>query len=210
MTNDAYYLSNQSDRHYLTGDFWERERGWLFDDDARLLTLPQANALPIAQFLNKESHDIKPHLNREYHYIALPYELSEITPTHLDTATIIAQLLNQHLTNPIYVASTDKEQCCVYQADKITADLIAIPQATFINTPFVIFDDTKKIFALVDYDLPLQIIGYDKDRSLSVPDGDILHQGFDDVFKRYAGYINLPMIFSKYYAFLLPKGLPSI
>lgn len=144
MTNDAYYLSNQSDHHYLMGDFWERERGWLNDDHARLLRLSQANALPISQFLNKDSHDIKPQLNREYHYTALPYELSEVTPTHLDTATIIAQLLNQHLTNPMYFASTDKEQCCVYTADKITTDLIAIPQATFINTPFVIFDDTKK------------------------------------------------------------------
>ncbi len=81
-----------------------------------------------------------------------------------------------------------------------------------MNTPFIIFDSKKEVFALIDYDLPLQIIGYKN----SILDSEeyvknkVGHSGWKTVFERYAHYTNMPHIFSEYYRFLLPEKVVNL
>lgn len=81
-----------------------------------------------------------------------------------------------------------------------------------MNTPFVIFDSKKEVFALIDYDLPLQIIGYKNNilDSENYIENKVGYDGWSTVFNRYAHYTNMPYILDNYYKFLLPKKVSDI
>lgn len=74
-----------------------------------------------------------------------------------------------------------------------------------MNTPFLIFNQDADIFALIDYDLPLQIIGYKPHLKVEIEHYDVIQQGFNDVMQRYGSYTNMPNLFRTYYDFLLPE-----
>ena len=137
-----YYLDNGYYEYYLDSDFWQSERDWLVEENAHLLTVSQANQLNIQHFFYKNTDDIKPHLNRDYHYLTLPYELGEEVFPDLCAGHFIVNALNPHMSGrSIFIASTDNDICCVVSCKKLSDDLVAILSTPHINTPFLIFNE---------------------------------------------------------------------
>lgn len=201
-----YYLINNSNKYYFTCSSWQKERDWLVKDKARLLTLFEANQLHIQNFFIKNKNDVKPYLNRNYNYLTFPYELGDEIFPDIYPGHFIANTLNSFMQGkPIYLASTDNDKCCVVECSKLNDDLINILHSPHMNTPFLIFTEKADIFALIDYDLPLQIIGYKPHLKVEIPYYDEIQQGFDTVLERYRSYTNMPNLFRTYYDFLLPK-----
>lgn len=205
-----FYLNNSSNESYLQKSFFEDIRDVATKHHSKLLTLEQANQLNLQQFFVKNEGDISPHLSREYHYLTIPYELSDgIFPDNedYDVCTLLSPELNRLLVSkPIYLASTDNDKCCVVECPKLSTELIYVLGCGYhINTPFLIFNQDADIFALIDYDLPLQIIGYKPHLKVEIEHYDVIQQGFNDVMQRYGSYTNMPNLFRTYYDFLLPE-----
>lgn len=201
-----YYLLNDSHQYYFSGITWQKERNSLTKDNANLLTPSEANNLNIQQFFVKNDSDDKPHLNQNYRYFAFPYELDDEIFRDAYPGHFIANTLNVYMkSRPIYLASTDNDKCCVVECLQLNDDLISILHSPHMNTPFLIFNQDADIFALIDYDLPLQIIGYKPHLKVEIEHYDVIQQGFNDVMQRYGSYTNMPNLFRTYYDFLLPE-----
>ncbi len=212
----AFYLQD-SDQEYFS-QFWSQEREYLDEVGARLLSVNEANIHSFSGLMIQGCHGIvgneamKPRLNHSYHYFCIPYELGEKIENELIPETIISQLINDNLDNPIFIASTDASFGCFSECLYINEEIIWNFVASHLNTPFLIFDDKKEVFALIDYDLPLQIIGY-KDSILDNKkfiENRVGNSGWDTVFDRYSHYTNLPHIFDEYYDFLLPEKVVKL
>lgn len=207
----TFYLKN-SDQEYFS-KFWTQERKYLGKFGCRLLTVDEANTHSFDDLVIKGckgivgSDAIKPKLSKDYDYLCIPYELGEKMERELDPETIISQLINDNLDDPIFIASTDANFGCFGKCSYINEDIIWSFFSSHLNTPFIIFDSKKEVFALIDYDLPLQIIGYKKNiiDSRNYIKDEIGQIGWSTVFDRYSNYINMPHIFHKYYKSLLPE-----
>lgn len=212
----TFYLEN-SDKWYFSNK-WEEERHELNEVDVSLLTVDNANAHPINELIvkgcsnNSSIEAMKPRLTEEYHYFCIPYELGEETEDGLEPETIISNLINDNLKNSIFMASTNPELCCFGECEYLDEEIIWGFSSQHINTPFLIFNDEKEVFALIDYDLPLQIIGYKK--TITDNNGYIENNtgkmGWENIFKKYNRYPNMPHIFKEYYKFLLPSDVVHI
>lgn len=216
----TFYLKD-SDQEYFS-KFWVQERKYLSEVGGRLLTVDEANTHPFNDLLITGSKGIvgidamKPRLTHSYHYFCIPYELGEEIEEGLVPETIISQLINDNLKSAIFIASTDASFGCFGECFHTNEETIWNFSSSHLNTPFLIFDNEKKVFALIDYDLPLQIIGY-KTHVLDSKDyikSEVGRNGWDTVFERYSHYTNMPHLFNEYYKFLLPdkvvKFLDSI
>lgn len=153
-----------SDEYYQFNSTWQTERNSLLRNNAKLLNINEANQLNIQQFIEKKQNSDKPYLKQGYHYLTFPYELDdEVFPEDetFNIGILISTTLNLYMANkPIYIVSTDVEKCCVIESYLLNEDILHIPSFSHMNTPFLIFNEQADIFALIDYDLPLQIIGY--------------------------------------------------
>ncbi|SUD90620.1 hypothetical protein [Psychrobacter phenylpyruvicus] len=207
----TFYLKD-TDKEYF-GKFWALQRKFLEDEGGRLLSIDEANTHPFDNLIEKGSKGItgasamKPRLTQDYHYFCIPYELDDEVEGGIETDVIIKDLINTNLEAPIFIASTDPRLGCFGECSHIDEDLIWNFSSPHLNTPFIIFDNKKEVFALIDYDLPLQIIGYKN--SISDTNNYIKNKvgqsGWNNVFERYSHYTNMPYIFKEYYGFLLPK-----
>lgn len=206
------FYSKNSDQEYFS-EFWAPQKKFLEDEGGELLTTDEANMHPFDDLIVKGSKGItetdamKPRLSEDYHYFCIPYELGEEIKDSLEPETIITNLINDNLETPIFIASTDASFGCFAKCQCINEDIIWNFASPHLNTPFLIFNEKKEVFALIDYDLPLQIIGYqhsivDKHNYIA---NQVSQSGWDTVFDRYASYINMPHLFDEYYRFLLPK-----
>ena len=208
-----FYLKN-SDQEYFS-KFWTQEREDLGKFGCRLLTVDEANTHSFDDLVIKSckgiagSDAMKPKLAKGYNYFCIPYELGEKIDGDLEPETIISRLINDNLDEPMFIASTDANFGCFGKCSYINEDIIWSFFSSHLNTPFIVFDSKKEVFALIDYDLPLQIIGYKN----SIIDSEeyiknkVGYNGWSTVFKRYAHYTNMPHMFNKYYRFLLPKKI---
>ncbi|MFW2176278.1 MULTISPECIES: hypothetical protein [unclassified Moraxella] len=156
-------------------------------------------------FFSKNEGDCKPHLNKNYHYLTMPYELGDIIFDEITPTEVLVEVLNKYIQGDKILASTDNDKCCVVRCEKLTTNVIDCFYNPHMNTPFLIFSQDEPVFALIDFDLPLQIIGFAKDLTVEIDNYELIKQGFESVFKRYAGYTNMGNLFKEYYAFLLPK-----
>ena len=199
-----YYKPN-SDIYYLKSDYWTEERDFLLSHNCRLLNINQANNFPLENFFRKNDNDIKPVLNLEFQYFILPYELDDEIIDGITADEIIISLISENLQHNIYLASTDSDKCCFIECKKLNEDILYNLYSTHINTPFIVFGEDTNFFALVDFDLPIQVIAYKK----NIIDNDnfitnkIGQTGWNNLYERYSSYVNLPNIFDKYYQFLL-------
>lgn len=212
----AFYLKG-SDQEYFS-KFWMQERAYLSKVDAKLLPVNEANLHSFGDLITKGctgvigNDAIKPRLVESYQYFCIPYELGEKIERELVPETIISQFINDNLDDSIFIASTDASFGCFSKCCYINEEIIWNFASSHLNTPFLIFDDKKEVFALIDYDLPLQIIGYKNnilDSGNYIDDG-ILQTGWNTVFDRYSNYMNMPHIFREYYKFLLPAQVTKI
>lgn len=198
-----------SDEYYHFNSTWQTERNVLLRNNAKLLNINEANKLNVQQFIEKRQNSYKPYLNKDYYYLTFPYELDdEVFPEDetFNITILIATVLNSYMVNkPIYIVSTDIDKCCVIEAKYLNENIIFALTSPHMNTPFLIFNEDAEIFALIDYDLPLQIIGYKPHLNVQIEHYDRIQQGFHDVMERYASYGNMPYLFRTYYDFLLPK-----
>lgn len=199
-----YYISG-SDTYYLESSRWVEERDFLMNNECRLLNVDEANQFDLTIFFKKNDDDIKPNLDKNFKYFIIPYELDDCIVGDLSADEIIIGLISDNLKSNIYLASTDKDKCCFVECKEINEDILYNLYSNHINTPFVIFDKNKNFFSLVDFDLPIQIIGYkgevlDKNEFIS---NRVSQLGWLDLFKRYGHYTNLRYIFEKYYKSLL-------
>lgn len=202
-----YYLYN-SDTYYLESEYWSEERDFLKKNLCVLLNRNEANNFNLSDFFEKNDTDVKPNLKQDFKYFILPYELDDCIEEDLTTDEIIIKLISENLKNNIYIASTDKDKCCFIECESaITEDIIYSLYGVHINTPFIIFDKGKKFFLLIDFDLPIQIIGYKDDiiDSNNFISNQIGQNGWSDLFLRYRSYVNLKNIFTHYYAPLIKK-----
>ena len=212
----AFYLKD-SDQEYFS-KFWAEERKYLGKFGCRLLTVDEANTHSFDDLVIKRckgivgSDAIKPKLSNDYNYFCIPYELGETIGEELVPETIISQLINNNLDEPIFIASTDANFGCFGKCPYINEDIIWSFFSSHLNTPFIIFDSKKDVFALIDYDLPLQIIGYKNNilDSENYIKNKVGYDGWITVFNRYAHYTNMPYILDNYYKFLLPKKVSDI
>lgn len=207
----TFYLKN-SDQEYFS-KFWTEERKCLAKFGCSLLTVDDANTYSFDDLVIKGCKRIvgndamKPRLSKDYNYLCIPYELGEKIDGDLEAETIVSQLINDNLDEPIFIASTDANFGCFAKCSYLNEEIIWSFFSSHLNTPFIIFDSKKEVFALIDYDLPLQIIGYKN----SILDSEeyiknkVGHNGWNTVFERYAHYTNMPHIFEEYYRFLLPE-----
>lgn len=200
----SFYIDNKSDDVCLYGEYYKKLRD-LIDDRACLLSQEQANQLNIQHFITRNDGDDKPHLNRYYNYLTFPYELGDEVFDGIEADELFLSALRPYLAGEIYLASTEKDRCCVGVCTDLTADVVWAFGVGHMNTPFLIFSQNPDVFALVDYDLPLQIIGHKPHVQVEVPHYDIIQKGFDTVLRRYASYTNMRNLFRTYYDFLLPE-----
>lgn len=207
----TFYLKD-SDQEYFS-KFWVQERKYLSEVGGKLLTVDEANTHPFSDLLITGSRGIvgidamKPRLTHNYHYFCIPYELGEKVEDDLVPETIISQLINDNLEGTIFIASTDASFGCFAECIYTNEEIVWNFSSSHLNTPFLIFDDKKEVFALIDYDLPLQIIGY-KTHILDSKDyikSKVGRNGWSTVFDRYSHYTNMPHLFNEYYKFLLPE-----
>lgn len=172
-----------------------------------LLNVIQANQFNLEHYFVKGDNDVKPKLNQDFDYFILPYELGDDLDNGLEAGDICMKIIEENLKGDIFIASTDSDKCCFIKCPTINEDVIYHLGQIHINTPFIIFDNTQNFFLLVDYDLPLQIIGYKYnivDNHNYVRD-NIGAEGWQTIFERYGSYVNMPMFFKQYYYFLLPE-----
>lgn len=204
----SFYLPN-SDDYYLNSIFWKSEKNYLLSQHCKLLNTSQANNYDFDRFFIKNEADVKPRLSQEYNFFSLAYELDDEVNNALLVDNIIINLINDNLHNDVLLCSTDPDKCCVIQSHSVTKDIINTLVSPHLNTPFIIFNESSDFFVLIDFDLPLQIIGYKNeiiDKNNYV-DNKVGEDGWNNVFQRYASYTNIPNILKEYYSFLLPKNI---
>ncbi len=205
---DTFYIEG-SDEFYF-GEFWEPNRIALQKQQAAMLPREDANQLRIGDLLRKSVGDAKPDLNRDYDYFAIPYELDDDVHFHERKLTDrIIDLINANLPNEKFFASTDQNKCCVVRTAMFNEEMLWAAASGHLNTPFVIFDEKKDFFMLLDYDLPIQVIGY-KEGCLPFKEVEnwknFLSQEWPTVLKKYKNYQNLQNLVERYYPFIeLPK-----
>lgn len=205
---DTFYIEG-SDEFYC-GEFWEQNKIALQKQEAVMLSRDDANQLKIGDLFRKSVGDDKPNLNRDYDYFAIPYELDD--DVHFKERKLIdciTNLINTNLHNEKFFASTDDDKCCVVRTAIFDEEILWAAASGHLNTPFVIFDERKNFFMLLDYDLPIQIIGYEKG-CLPLEEvekwKDFFHKEWPMVLRKYKNYQNLPSLVKRYYSFIeLPK-----
>lgn len=201
------FYEPESDVYYLESNYWLTERSMIVNKGCSLLSLEQANSFHLDYFFKKGENDEKPTLNQNFSYFTLPYELGDDLENGLEAGDICMRISEDNLKGDIYIASTDRDKCCFIKCPTIDEGVIYQLGLTHINTPFIIFDDTYSFFLLVDFDLPLQIIGYKNnivDSKYYIRD-NVGIEGWYTVFNRYGSYKNMPAFLKNYYYFLLPK-----
>ncbi|MBK3393092.1 MULTISPECIES: hypothetical protein [Psychrobacter] len=201
-----FYEPN-SDEYYLESDEWATDRQMLVKENCDLLKVEQANQFNLEHFFVKGNNDIKPTPNQNFNYFTLPYELGDELDNGLDAGDICMKIIEENLKGDILIASTDRDKCCFIQCSTVNESVIYQLGQIHINTPFIIFDNTQDLFLLIDFDLPLQIIGYKHDiiDSHGYIRENIGVEGWQTIFRRYGSYVNMPMFFKQYYYFLLPE-----
>lgn len=154
------FYQKGSDSLYF-GSLWRRERNVLEEAAAELLTVAYANQLAVETLFSPHRSLAKPQLSDDYHYLAFPYELDdEIRIESHTLADEIVSLINRMLDSPKYLASTDPEKCCVVRLKDFSLDIFWAISSGHLNTPFVVFDEYKNFYIILDYDLPVQVVGY--------------------------------------------------
>lgn len=149
-----------SDSLYF-GSPWGGERNVLEAVGAELLKVADANQLALETLLSPNRNFVKPQLSDDYHYLAFPYELDdEASIASRTLADEIISLINCMLGSPIYLASTDPEKCCVVRLKHFILDVFWAISSGHLNTPFAVFDEHKSFYMILDYDLPIQVVGY--------------------------------------------------
>lgn len=205
---DTFYIEG-SDEFYF-GDFWEQNRIALQKQEAAMLSREEANQLRIVDLFRKSVGDDKPNLNRDYDYFAIPYELDDdVYFKECKLIDCIINLINTNLHNEKFFASTDDDKCCVVRTAKFNEEILWAAASGHLNTPFVIYDEHKDLFMLLDYDLPIQIIGYKKG-CLPLKEVEqwknFFHKEWPIVLRKYKNYQNLQSLVERYYSFIeLPK-----
>ncbi len=201
---DTFYIEG-SDEFYF-GEFWEQNRIALQKQEAAMLSREDANQLKIGDLFRKSVGDDKPSLNRNYDYFAIPYELDD--DVHFEEHRLIDRiinLINTHLHNMKFFASTDYDKCCVVRTAAFNEEILWAAASGHLNTPFVIFDEQKDFFVLLDYDLPIQIIGYQKG-CLPLKEVEkwksFFHKEWPKVLRKYKNYENLQSLVERYYSFI--------
>jgi len=202
---NSFYL-DKSDEFYF-GDFWKGERDALKSENAFLLPRDEANKLNIEEFFKKSSGDIKPRLNKEFDYFAIPYELDdEVMFEGSRLADSIVKLINENLGEEVYFASTDNDKCCVIKMNKFSEAIFWNAASGHLNTPFIVFDKSKLFFVLLDYDLPIQMVGFKK----GLLSSDVIQkwktffqQEWSEVQQKYKSYTALSSIVTNYYQFAI-------
>lgn len=201
------FYKPDSDKYYLESDYWATDREMIANEGCDLLNVIQANQFNLEHYFVKGDNDVKPKLNQDFDYFILPYELGDDLDNGLEAGDICMKIIEENLKGDIFIASTDSDKCCFIKCPTINEGVIYHLGQIHINTPFIIFDNTQNFFLLVDYDLPLQIIGYKYnivDNHNYVRD-NIGAEGWQTIFERYGSYVNMPMFFKQYYYFLLPE-----
>lgn len=204
------FYSENSDELYRSF-IWEGERKALENNGAILLSVDQANRLDIDEFFSRSEGDIKPVLSRTFDYFALPYELDDqlLLEARKGSSCIdaVVEIIGEYFREP-YIASTDADSCCVVRAKSLNADVIWSLFSGHLNTPFIVFDETRLTLVLIDFDLPIQIIGY-RGNSVARDKAPLWRKHFSetwpDVVKKYRHYENLPDIVRSYYDFILKQ-----
>ena len=201
------FYKPDSDKYYLESDYWATDRELIANEGCDLLNVIQANQFNLENYFVKGDNDVKPKHNQDFDYFILPYELGDDLDNGLEAGDICMKIIEENLKGDIFIASTDSDKCCFIKCPTINEDVIYHLGQIHINTPFIIFDNTQNFFLLVDYDLPLQIIGYKYnivDNHNYVRD-NIGAEGWQTIFERYGSYLNMTMFFKQYYFFLLPE-----
>jgi hypothetical protein len=120
---------------------------------------------------------------------------------------VVVEMIGEYFREP-YVASTDANSCCVVRANTLNADVIWSLFSGHLNTPFIVFDESRLALVLIDLDLPFQIVGY-RGSSSAKNTAPLWRKHFavtwSDVVKKYRHYENLPDIVSSYYGFILKQ-----
>ena len=196
-----------SDKYYLESDYWATDRKMITNEDCELLNVTNANQFNLEHYFVKGDKDVKPTLNQDFNYFTLPYELGDDLDNGLEAGDICMKIIEENLEGNIFVASTDRDKCCFIKCPTVNEDVIYHLGQIHINTPFIIFDNTQNFFLLIDFDLPLQIVGYKRDivDSHNYVRDNIGAEGWQTIFERYGSYVSMPMFFKEYYYFLLPE-----
>jgi hypothetical protein len=206
---DTFYIEG-SDEFYF-GEFWEQNRIALQKQEADMLSREEANQLKIGDLFRKSVGDEKPNLNRDYDYFAIPYELDDdVYFKERKLKDCIINLINTNLHNEKFFAATDDDKCCVVRTAIFNEEILWAAASGHLNTPFVIFDEKKDFFMLLDYDLPIQIIGYKKGY-LPLKEVEqwknFFHKEWPIVLRKYKNYQNLQSLVERYYSFIeLPNA----
>jgi len=195
-----------SDEYYLKSKFWIDERSLIKEEGGTLLSREEANQLKITSFFDKNDGDIKPKLNQNYELFALPYEVDdEFKIEGVKLEEFIISMINTYLPGTKYLASTDRDKCCVIKCQKFNSKIYWGIDVVHINTPFIIFDEKKQFFILLDYDLPIQVVGYKNsivDKKLVDRLKKVFHNEWPNILNGYQDYINLIPFSKKYYSYL--------
>ena len=205
------FYDRDSDLYYIQSDYWAEERRLLLSNGCELLDRKEANKFNLNHFFYKKNNDIKPNLSLDFRYFALPYELDDELSKGLTVDEVLLEIISENMEGYIYLASTDKDKCCFIKCTEINEDIIYNLYHTHINTPFIIFSQNPDFFILIDFDLPLQVIGY-RNNIISKKgriESNIGQDGWNTVITRYNNYKNLPSLFKKYYYFLLPTDVKN-
>ncbi len=168
------------------------------------MDVTQANGCGIEHILSWRDGDDKPRLIKDCHYKALPFEPDDFFGESTDIYKVLADLARANLIGDIYIALINPRECCVVKAQHISVDILYLLYSGHLNTPFLIFDNRRQFFILMDFDLPLQVIGYTNDFMNAGYDIEsIINQGWQTVWQRYSNYINMLSIFAEYYHFIV-------
>lgn len=203
----TFFYEKNSDEFYKNSRFWKQERSFMAKENSKMLSVSEANRLRVDELFLKAKDDIKPRLNLDYEYVIIPYELDDkIVFEGKELVDHFVNIVNSNLSSEKkYIVSTDSDKCCAFEFSCFNSNIIWNLSVPHLNTNFIVFDDKKHFFALIDYDLPLQIIGFKKDK---VPDFDhnkwinYFCEQWEDVQKKYRIYINLLPIIEEYYPFV--------
>ena len=201
------FYEPSSDKYYLESDYWATDREVIASEGCELLKVTNANQFNLEHYFIKGDNDVKPTLNQDFDYFTLPYELGDDLDNGLEAGDICIKIIEENLRGDVFIASTDSDKCCFIKCPTVNEDVIYHLGQIHINTPFIIFDNTQNFFLLIDFDLPLQIIGYKRDivDSHNYVRDNIGAEGWQTIFKRYGSYVNMPIFFREYYYFLLPE-----
>lgn len=195
------YYAYGSDEYYLESNYWAKEREFFLKNQCILMNVNEANRFDLSIFFKKNNDDVKPLLNQDFTYFIIPYELDDIVDNDSTAYDIIIQLVSNNIKDSIYIASTDNDKCCFIKCENITEDILYNLYSNHLNTPFIIFGEDRNFFSLIDFDLPIQIVGYknfilDSNNFIINKIGQV---GWLDLFERYNHYTNLRYIFERYY-----------